>query len=537
MKMKKSLVMCISFFVMLGISAYFLQPQKVEIEEIDYQQYHKMLEYISSEERSLGSEYHDLMRDYLVEELEERGLEVQLINSDENEIVYTEKEEVFNGGVSNIYATLPATQQSENTKNLVFASHYDSVAGSYGAADAGLPVISFFAGLDAILDQERVNDISILITDHEELGLVGAKYIMDNRPEIVQDIDFIYNWESRGTGGNIILFETSEKDYEAVKYYSDVVDQQFTASIATAVYSQMPNGSDFTKFVDAGLPGLNFAMIEDFANYHTSLDHIDNIPMETFNYYVNNVVQLMEHSATEEFKVVSSQRSIYFNLFDFSIVFPEWFVLWMVIFTTVGALAILGTYSVSKTIKIKQLGMSLVSILGGFLIANVLPLIPVSLFGAFSEFKPYQPEAAKIRFTLLYNHVYTILLSIILIVGVIALVKWFKQKKWINQESLFVSALLLAVILQVIIYQVLYGAIVLTLIPLIVLEISYLLNKKLKVEYFNGLIFLVLVPLLYPILYYVYIALTVNSIGIYMNLLMISIVYFMYLFVEKSSIE
>lgn len=524
---KRNLILVGISVLMIGLSAYFLQPTEVILEGVDYTKYHDMLTVFSKEERSLNTTYHDLMHDYLVEQLEQRGLTVQLLDSAEEEVIYTQGGEIFEHGVSNIYATLPATVQTEETKNIVFASHYDSVEASYGAADAGLPVISFFAGLDAILDQERVNDISILITDHEELGLVGANYVMDNYPEIVEGIDYLYNWEARGTSGNMILFETSENDYQGVKNYIEVTDQRFAASIATAVYSQMPNGSDFTTFMEAGISGMNFAMVEGFANYHTSLDHIDNIPMETFNYYVNNVVQVMSNHATQPFAIENTQRSIYFNFFDASIIFPEWFVLASIVLTTLGAVAIIGGFIAKKQLKIKQFGWSLITVIAGFVAANILVKIPVGIFGLFSTFKPYQPEAAKIRYTLLYNDVYIIILTILLIAVVGILIWWFNKKKWVTKESLLSTTLLLGCVLQGVLYNILFGSLVLTLVPLIVLELCYFLNRIAKTTGFAVLVVAVLIPVLLPILYYVYIALTVNSAVIYMNLLMVVLVYFM----------
>ncbi len=527
--MKKKFILITTAVVMLILSIYFLKPSEVKNNKIDYNKYHDMLEYFSSEERSLGHPNHDAMRDYLVEELSNRGLDVELINNSQSETLYDDEYKVFEGDVSNILAKLPANNPGSNPKTIAFISHYDSVAGSYGAGDAGLAVISFFAGLDSILEKERVNDIVILITDHEELGLIGAKYIADYRPNILKEIDFLYNWESRGTGGNVILFETSKNDYEGVKNYIDVVDQQFTASFATAVYENMPNGSDFTIFKEAGNKGINFAMIEQFADYHTSRDHIDNIPMSTFNYYVNNVEQLMVDSATKQFNIKPTKRSIYFNYFDHSIIFSSTAVSALLVLSILGYAFIIYK---TKGIVFKKVIFAIIFVVIAFIIANLLSLIPVSIFGKFSEFKPPQ-ETTKIRFTLIYNNFYAIFMYIVLLLSMFGLSKLFEKKQLTDRNSLFIVVISLLMLLQTAVFFILYGALPIFTIPLLVLECCYIARMYLKHELIYLIVLLILIPILYPVVYYIYIALTVNSFIILINVLVIFTLYFSFLHLKE----
>ncbi len=530
----KKIIYLITAIIMLSVSALMLQPSKVDQAHIDYDKYEGMLEYFSKEERSLGSPYHTLMREYLIEELESRGLEVVIVESTESDVVLTAEGEEVDFEVVNIYATLKATNPNENTSNIVFASHYDSVAGSYGAADAGLPVISFFAGLDSIINEERVNDISILITDHEELGLVGARFFVESRPDLVEGIDYLYNWESRGTGGNVILFETSDNDYEGVRHYIDAVDQNFAASFATAVYSRMPNGSDFTMFRNAGIEGLNFAMIEQFAHYHTSLDHIDNIPDETFNYYVNNVEQVMRNSATNEFNIKSNQRSVYFNYLDTTFIFSD-----LIVYILMAVSILLFGYIVyfelkSKFFNKRQLALSIGLVIAVFIIANITSLIPVSILDRFSEYKPPQLNAAKVRFTLIYNDVYAIAMYLINAVTLFGLTYLFGKKNWINKNSMFIVMLSVFVILMVAVNFILFGALPIFIVPILVYEVVYILNKQLNTTWFNMLLLTVLIPILLPIAYYIYIALTINAYVVFINIATLMTLLFGYLILEKK---
>ncbi|MFV0424207.1 MAG: M28 family peptidase [Bacilli bacterium] len=528
--MRNKIIFTLASIIMLLMSVVLLNPSEIKYEQIDYDKYYEMLEELSKEERSLNHPYHDISRDYLVDELEARGLEVSLINSEEDEVIYKDDGEVFEYGVSNIYATLKANNPSENKKNIAFVSHYDSAVGSYGAGDAGLAVISFFAGLDSIIEQARVNDITILITDHEESGLIGANYIADYHPELLEQIDFLYNWESRGTGGNVILFETTENDYQAVKNYSKVVKQQFAASFATAVYGRMPNGSDFTVFKESGVEGLNFAMIEQFADYHTKQDHIDNIPKETFNNYINNVEQLMVDSAINDFTIKSTSSSVYFNYFDKAIVVNEYVVSVMLV---VSILLLGYIIFMEKDIELKYVAFTILAVIISFIIANLLALIPISIFERFSEYKPPQ-ETDKIRFDLIYNNFYAIFMYAILLASMLGITKLFEKKNLISRRSMFIVALTIGVILELVVFKALYGGVIIFMIPVLVMEIVYILRQKIKTELVNLLLILILIPVFYPIVYYIYIALTVNAYAILINVLVIFTLFFMHLHLNNE---
>lgn len=533
--MKKFLLYTLLAVATLAFTVVKLRPSETKIDGVDYDKYYQMLADFSTEDRSYNSENHDQMRDYLVEELESRGLEVQLIESQPGEQVVKFDGSPLNIGVSNIYATLPANNPSPDTKNIAFASHYDSVIESPGAADAGLGVIGLFAGLDQIIDQERTNDISILITDHEELGLVGATYIANYRPEIYEEIDFIYNWEARGSSGNVILFETSKNDYQAVKNYNQVVGQKFAASAATAIYENMPNGSDFTVFKNAGIPGLNFAILEDFANYHTSLDTIDNIPAETFNTYINNQVQLIESGATQSFDVEPTNRSIYFEFLDSTIIIKDSFVNMIIAVSIVLYFVILGLMIRKREFTYKHILVSILTIISFYVISQIIMKVPISLFERFAEFKPYQPDSAKIRYTLLYNDVYAIVTYLVLAACVIIIPKLLEMRKLISKSALIIVTMTVLIIIEVLVYNFLYGGLQMLLFPIVIYQLVYLLNHFRKTEWFDILLVVFLIPILYPVGYYIYIALTVNTYSVAFTILLVFTLFFSHITLKKPN--
>lgn len=533
--MKSKLVYIAAIVIVFFLTILFLRPSKVILDNVEYQKYFDMLEYISSEDRSVGTEFHDQMRDYLVEELEGRGLEVSLIESQEGEEVRHVNGEVIDLEVSNIYGYLPATNVTEDTKTIAFATHYDSVIESPGAADAGMPVVSIIAGLDQIINSERENNIVILITDHEELGLVGAKYIADYHPQIYDDIDFVYNWEARGSSGNVILFETSANDYEAIANYNKVVSQAFAPSAATAVYENMPNGSDFTVFKDSGVAGLNFAILEDFANYHTSLDTLENIPEETINTYINNVVELMVDSAENQFEIEATNKAIYFNYFDFAITIKDTFVMILIALAFILFVVTLIVMKKLNKLNIKHIIVSIATVAIFYFVISILLKVPVSLFENFAVFKPYQPEAAKIRYTLLYNDVYAIVMYIVVLITMIAIPKILEKYDLISKDGFVAGMMLLMLIVEVLLHNFLYGALQVVVIPLVIYQITYLLNSYFKTRLFDLLLIIILIPLLYPITYYIYIALTVNTYSLVLILAAVFSLFFIHIALKETN--
>jgi len=77
------------------------------------------------------------------------------------------------GTGTNVFAIVPATQQSEGT--LVFGAHYDSVPGSPGANDNATGVAVALALARQLQDVPcRSHDVIVVLFDEEEIGLVGS---------------------------------------------------------------------------------------------------------------------------------------------------------------------------------------------------------------------------------------------------------------------------------------------------------------------------------------------------------------------------
>ena len=123
---------------------------------------------ISKTPHGVGYKGHAVVRDYIVTELQKMGLETSLQEG------YTAGDWANLSYATNILAKIKGRS---NGKALVLLSHYDSSPhSSLGASDAGSGVATILEGIRAFLSEEKTpeNDIIILLTDSEELGLNGA---------------------------------------------------------------------------------------------------------------------------------------------------------------------------------------------------------------------------------------------------------------------------------------------------------------------------------------------------------------------------
>ena len=222
---------------------------------------------IAQHPHPVGTADHDRVRDYLVRRLSAMGLAPQLRSALSTTNSWRGQTTI--APVTNIAAILKG--KDHNMPALLVMSHYDSVPNSPGAADDS-------AGVAAALEIARAmksgpqpeRDVVFLITDGEELGLMGATAFFERDP-LARHVGVVINFEARGDAGLAAMFETGPMNAGTVAMYAAAAPRPSANSLSRAIYKSMPNGSDFTLAVKRGLPGLNFAFIGDESAYHSPL--------------------------------------------------------------------------------------------------------------------------------------------------------------------------------------------------------------------------------------------------------------------------
>ena len=222
---------------------------------------------IADDPRPVGSAQHDEARDHLVDELGSLGWRTEV----------QESVGMFDFGadgthsiaaVANVIATRPGTA---STGTVLLTAHYDTVAGSPGAGDDGM-------GVGVLLETARAlstagaprNTVMILLTDAEEVGLLGAEaFVRERSKELGTTV--VLNHEARGAGGAPMTFRMSSPNSELVEVLAEAPGA-FADSSSEASFEALPNDTDFTPFVQAGLHGYDTAIIGDSAYYHSPID-------------------------------------------------------------------------------------------------------------------------------------------------------------------------------------------------------------------------------------------------------------------------
>ncbi len=259
----------------------------------------------------VGSEAHSDVEVYLQKELRELGLTPQIQEgttlSDWGNLVKSR----------NIIAKIKGTN---NSKALMLLSHYDSAPHSYshGAADNATGVATILEGVRAFLHNKKTNknDIIILFSDAEELGLNGAAlFATDNN--WAKEVGLVLNFEARGTAGpSYMLMEVNDGNAAMIKEFA-AAKPKFPASnsLMYSIYKMLPNDTDLTVFREqAKIPGFNFAFIDNHFNYHTAQDDSEHLSHNSVAHQGSYLIPLMNHFANADLKAQnSSEDEIYFN--------------------------------------------------------------------------------------------------------------------------------------------------------------------------------------------------------------------------------
>ncbi len=221
-----------------------------------------------------GSPEHAALRGYLMNRFGGFGMAVHtqeaLFPDDAREkLNYRSGAQMAQIPLVNIVAVLPGKDRDLPAVGLM--AHYDSVWGSPAAADDGAGVASILETMRALsLDKERRRDVIMVLTDGEEAGLNGAKLFFGQAPE-AKRIGALINLETRGGGGKANLFQTSAMNGDVARLWASTALHPAGTSLATFIYSVLPNDTDLTVALPHGYAAWNFAFIGRPGLYHSPM--------------------------------------------------------------------------------------------------------------------------------------------------------------------------------------------------------------------------------------------------------------------------
>ncbi len=271
------------------------------------------LKVITKEPHYTSSYFHQEVQNYIINELDKMGLETEI----QNQVVLSSRRVGTNA--ANIIGTIKG---SRSGKSLVLLTHYDSSAhSSFGASDAGSGVVTILEGVRAFLSKNIIplNDIHVVFTDAEEIGLLGAEAFVKNH-KLIDNVGLVLNFEARGSGGpSYMLMETNGMNSKLISEFANA-NPRFPAanSLMYSIYKMLPNDTDLTVFREqANINGFNFAFIGDHFDYHTSLDTYERLDRNTLLHQADYFMSMVNHFSKSDLSNLNSDVDYVYANFPF----------------------------------------------------------------------------------------------------------------------------------------------------------------------------------------------------------------------------
>jgi hypothetical protein len=270
--------------------------------------------------RTIGSEAHARAVQYVVDQLKAMGVTAELQRGEmPNRFKRTESVQLVN-----IIAPLGVGPE-EADEYVAIAAHIDSVPGATGAGDDALGVASALEVARALRARAPTQqggryprEVVLVITDGEELGLLGAELFCREHP-LAERIGAVVNLDNRGTSGPAFIFETGPDTTALAEIMASRVPHPRTTSVAATIYDYMPNGTDFTVFREAGMTGFNVACIGSPRNYHQPSDTPDNVDPLSAQHMADTALALVEGLASAPKAASPAPQSAWFDLLGFGV--------------------------------------------------------------------------------------------------------------------------------------------------------------------------------------------------------------------------
>ncbi len=266
-------------------------PEEAPAEQFSARRARSHLEMIAGQPHPIGSEALERVRGYLVAELRSLGFSPELQTTTVWIPRHHRWRQPVAANVVNVMVRLPGTEAG---RAVLVVSHYDSAPQGPGAADDSAAVAAHLEVLRALRQGPPLrNDVIFLFTDAEEDGLLGARGFMEH--PWVEDVAVVLNFEARGTGGPLLMFETSPGNGRLIRELRAAGIDPVTYSYGYEIYKILPNITDFSIFRRHQLRGMNFAFIHGGTAYHTAQDSLAKLDSRTVQHVGESTLGLARH--------------------------------------------------------------------------------------------------------------------------------------------------------------------------------------------------------------------------------------------------
>ena len=374
-KNNSSFISVVFILVILGLLFATMMPQWASNDEAPLSKFStkralEQVKNISQKPHFVGSDNHNVVANYLVKELQNLGLETSI----QEGFAFSDK-----GVLTKCKNILARIKGSDSNKALLLLSHYDSAPHSYskGASDAGSGVATILESVRAFTyaKKQHKNDIIILFSDAEELGLNGAALFVTQH-KWAKEVGLVLNFEARGSSGpSYMLMETNAGNSGLVKEFSAANAQYpVSNSLMYSVYKMLPNDTDLTVFREEGnIQGFNFAFIDGHYNYHTAQDDVNHLSENTLAHQGEYLMPMLDYFSNADLnKTQKTEDDVYFSIPYTFISYPFSWVLPMVIIGFMFLLFLIFIGMGKRILSFPEMAKGFIPFLGSVIVSGLI---------------------------------------------------------------------------------------------------------------------------------------------------------------------
>ncbi|KAA5543524.1 M20/M25/M40 family metallo-hydrolase [Adhaeribacter rhizoryzae] len=302
------------FFILVALSLlsiYLLRPPRALLTnapETEFAAGRAMqhVNKIAQQPHSMGTAAHRQVREYLLTELKELGLQTEV------QATVVSNQALRRSAMAYVQNVIGVFKGTGTGKAILLMAHYDSQPNTFGAGDDG-------AGVAALLEVARAlrsgpplqNDVIFLLTDGEEFGLFGARAFLQH--SLAQKIGLVINLEGRGNSGPSLTFEISPENGWIIEQFARAAPYPLASSLMYEIYRILPNDTDFSVFRQAGYSGFNSAFVDGYVHYHKLTDTPANLNQNSLQHHGSNTLALVRHLGNLSLNTTKAPDKVFFN--------------------------------------------------------------------------------------------------------------------------------------------------------------------------------------------------------------------------------
>jgi hypothetical protein len=302
-----ALLILIAFLAIRSIEPPAAVDENAPVTEFSAARAMRDVSEIAKAPHPLGSAENDRVREYLVGRLRELGAnpEVQTVTVARRTRFGPDTWAVVN----NLIAKIPGTNP---TGAVLMVAHYDSVPSEPGAGDNAASVAAILETIRALkAGTAPSNDVIALFTEGEEVGLLGAQGFVETYPAL-HNIKVVLNFDMRGDYGPSMMFQTSAHNSWLIDQLAAAAPFPHATSAAEAVYKRLPNDTDLTVFLNAGMAGMNFAAAGGITRYHTALDNAGLLSRRTLQHQGSYALSMARQFGSIDLNAQQTGDAVFF---------------------------------------------------------------------------------------------------------------------------------------------------------------------------------------------------------------------------------